>query len=246
MVYLSIIIPAYNEEKRIAPALKKMLDYLFSKGYQWEVILVDDGSTDRTTDVAREVIKDKRLIVIRNIINQGKGYSVKRGVLASNGEVILFLDADISTPIEELDKMLPWIDKGYDIIIGSRAVPDSLIEIPQPWYRQTMGKIFNYIVRAFILKVFKDTQCGFKCFKKEAAMKIFSLQRLAGFAFDVEILLIARRFGFKIKEIPVRWINSPESKVRLVKGSLSMLWELFNIRYYDWKGYYSKSNTLIS
>lgn len=234
MAYLSIIIPAYNEDKRIKKTLEKILNYLSIISYTWEIILVDDGSTDRTSDNSREIIKDTRLIVIKNPVNMGKGYSVKKGILASKGEIVLFLDADLSTPIEEMDKMLLWIEKGYDIVIGSRALPDSIIELPQAWYRQSMGKIFNLLIRAFVLKGFKDTQCGFKCFKREAAMRIFELQRLSGFAFDVEILLIARKFGFNIKEVPVRWINSPESKVHIIKGSLSMLMELFKIWYY-WK-----------
>ena len=240
MSYLSIIIPAYNEERRIASTLQRMQDYLSTKDFVWEIILVDDGSIDRTSEVARGMIRDERLTVIKNPINQGKGYSVKKGVLASNGEVILFSDADLSTAIEELDKMLLWINNDYDIVIGSRALPESIIAVNQPWYRQTMGRIFNLLVRTFILKGFKDTQCGFKCFKREAAIKVFNLLQLTGFAFDVEILFVARRFGLKIKELPVKWINSPESKVHLVKGSLSMFLELFKIIYYDWRRYYNQ------
>ncbi len=234
MIYLSIIIPAYNEERRIASTLTKILNYLSDRDYTWEIILVDDGSTDRTLYKAREVIRDERLIIIENPVNHGKGYSVKKGILASKGEILLFSDADLSTPIEEMDKMLSWIEKGYDIVIGSRALPDSIIELPQAWHRQTMGKIFNLLVHTVVLKGFKDTQCGFKCFKREGALKIFNLQRITGFAFDVEILLIARKFGFNIKEVPVRWMNSPESKVHIIKGSLSMLIELFKMWYY-WK-----------
>jgi len=239
MIFLSIIIPAYNEEKRIPNTLLKLLNYLSTKSYQWEIILVDDGSTDRTSEIAREVIKNNSLTVIKNHLNQGKGYSVKRGVLSSTGKVLLFSDADLSTPIEELDKMLLWIDKGYDILIGSRALPESIIETRQPWYRQLMGKTFNLLVQSLVLKGFNDTQCGFKCFTRESALRVFTLQRLTGFAFDVEILYIAQKCGFKIKEQPVRWINSPESKVRLLKGPLSMILELLKIRFYDWKGYYS-------
>ncbi|MBI4679862.1 MAG: glycosyltransferase family 2 protein [Nitrospirae bacterium] len=239
MIFLSIIIPAYNEEKRIPNTLLKLLNYLSTKSYQWEIILVDDGSTDRTSEIAREVIKNNSLRVIKNHLNQGKGYSVKRGILSSTGNVLLFSDADLSTPIEELDKMLLWIDKGYDIVIGSRALPESIIQVRQPSYRQLMGKIFNLLVKSLVLKGVNDTQCGFKCFTKESALQVFTLQRLTGFAFDVEILYIAQKCGLKIKEQPVRWINSPESKVRLLKGPLSMILELLKIRLYDWKGYYS-------
>lgn len=238
MVYLSIIIPAYNEEKRIGSTLIKMLNYLSAKDYSWEIIVVDDGSTDRTIEKARELIKDERLKVLKNPVNAGKGYSVKQGVLASKGEVILFSDADLSTPIEELDNMLSWIERGCDIVIGSRALPESVIKLSQPWHRQTMGKIFNLIVRAFVLSELKDTQCGFKCFKRETTFKIFNLQRLNGFAFDVEILYIAKKLGLTIKEQPVKWINSPDSKVNLFKGPLSMFRELFTIKLYVIKGYY--------
>lgn len=238
MLYLSIIIPAYNEERKIVSTLGRVLKYLSTKHYLWEIILVDDGSIDRTSEVARGMIKDEGLTVIKNPVNQGKGYSVKKGVLASNGEVILFSDADLSTPIEELDKIITWLNEGYDIVIGSRALPESAIEIRQPRYREIMGKIFNIIVRTIGLNEFRDTQCGFKCFKREGALKAFNLQKINGFAFDVEILYIAKKFGLKIKDVPIRWINSSESKVHLIKGFLSMFLELLKIRLYDWKGYY--------
>lgn len=238
MIRLSIIIPAYNEERRIGKTLNRIVEFLSQKHYSWEIILVNDGSTDRTSILASEVIKDERLMIVENPVKKGKGYSVKRGVLISKGETILFSDADLSTPIEELERMLPCLDKGYDIVIGSRSLPDSIIEISQPWYRHGMGKAFNILVRAFLLSGFKDTQCGFKCFKREAALKIFNLQRLSGFSFDVELLYIAKRFGLKIKELPVRWINSPDSKVGIIGGPVSMLMEILRIRFYDWKGYY--------
>lgn len=235
MIYLSIIIPAYNEERKIVSTLARVLKYLSTKHYLWEIILVDDDSIDRTSEAARGMIKDERLTVIKNPVNQGKGYSVKKGVLASKGDIILFSDADLSTPIEELDKMLLWFNEGYDIVIGSRALPESSIEIRQLWYREIMGKTFNLLVRTFVLSGFGDTQCGFKCFKREAALKVFNLQKINGFAFDVEILLIAERLRLKVKEVPIVWINSPESKVHLIRGSFSMLWELFKIKFYEWK-----------
>ena len=235
---LSIIIPAYNEEKRIAPTITRIVNYLSTKDYHGEIILVDDGSIDKTSEVARRIVKDNRLTIIKNPVNQGKGYSVKKGILASHGEIVLFSDADLSTPIEELDNMMRWIDKGYDIVIGSRALSDSIVEVSQPWYRKIMGKIFNFLIRTFILKGFKDTQCGFKCFKREAAMQIFPLQKLSGFAFDVEMLYIAKKLGLKIREHPVRWINSPDSRVGIVSGSSSMLIDVLKVRFYDWKGYY--------
>jgi len=239
---LSIIIPAYNEEKRLAGALAKMQDYLSARDYKWEIIVVDDGSADRTSDIAKEVIKGGNLMVIKNPTNCGKGYSVRTGVLASKGNIVLFSDADLSTPIEEFDKMLPCIEKGYDIVIGSRMLPESVIEVRQPRYREIMGKTFNILIRTLGLGRFKDTQCGFKCFRREAALKIFNLQKINGFAFDVEILYIAQKFGLKIKDVPVRWINSPDSRVGIVGGSLSMLMALLKIKFYERKGYY---NTII-
>lgn len=238
MPCLSIIIPAYNEEKRIASSLAKVMVYMSNAYRSWEIILVDDGSVDRTSHVAREVIKDERLTIIKNPVNMGKGYSLKRGVLSSRGDVILLSDADLSTPIEELENMLRWIDKGYDVVIGSRALPDSNVTVPQPRYREMMGKIFNLLVRVFVIRGFKDTQCGFKCFRREPALKIFSLQKIRGFAFDVEVLLIAKRLVFKVKEVPVRWLNSAESKVHFVKGPLSMLKEIFLINLYRFMGHY--------
>jgi len=247
MVELSVVIPAYNEEKRIGATLASIARYLQdkerlgAKGFlSWEIIVVDDGSKDRTVEVARDVIKDSRVIILKNTANMGKGYSVQRGVLNSNGEVILFSDADLSTPIEEIEKILPLLNSGFDIVIGSRALPDSAILVPQPWYRQIMGKVFNLLVRAFFVKGLKDTQCGFKCFKRKSALDIFNLQRLSGFAFDVEILYIAKKLGIKITDVPIRWLNSPDSRVRLLQGSLSMLIDIIKIKFYDWGGYYKK------
>ncbi|MEE9614041.1 MAG: dolichyl-phosphate beta-glucosyltransferase [Thermodesulfobacteriota bacterium] len=238
MCYLSIVIPAYNEEKRLPDTLIKIRDYLNRQDYTWEIIVVDDGSADNTIGAAREALGEEGLTVIGNRTNSGKGWSVRRGMLAAKGEVVLFSDADLSTPIEELDKMLPLIREGCDIVIGSRALPDSDIVVPQPRHRQTMGKIFNLLVRGILLGGFRDTQCGFKCYRGEAARAVFGLQRLAGFAFDVEDLYIAGKLGLKVKELPIRWLDSPDSRVGLVGGSSSMLLDLFRIRLYDLAGMY--------
>lgn len=239
MTYLSVVIPAYNEEDRIGKTIIRIVNYLSAQNYNWEIIIVDDGSSDKTCEVARKTVDDERIRIIRNPVNSGKGFSVKGGMAASKGDIILFSDADLSTPIDELDKILPCMRNGYDVVIGSRALPNSAIEMPQVWYRRIMGKIFNLLVRAFILSSFRDTQCGFKCFKKEAAIQIFSCQRLNRFAFDVEVLYIASKRGLKIKELPVRWANGPHSHVSLLTSSISMLVELLKIRLYDWKGYYN-------
>ncbi len=204
--------------------------------------MVDDGSTDKTADTVRRLISendndDKRLSCYRNPVNRGKGYSVRRGMLEAKGEVVLFSDADLSTPIEELKKMLLCIDDGFDVVIGSRALPGSVIELYQPWYRVLLGKFFNLVVSIFVLNGFKDTQCGFKCFKKEAAFSIFKMQSIDGFAFDVESLLIANRLGFKIKEVPVRWKNAADSKVKILSGSVRVFIDLFKIKLLDWTSF---------
>jgi len=232
MVYLSIAIPAYNEEKRIGKTLERVRKFLAAKNYEWEIIVVDDGSRDKTAEAAAG-LNDGRISVIRNSSNRGKGYAVRRGVLDAAGEVVLFSDADLSTPIEELDRMLVWMDRGYDVVIGSRAAAGAFIELYQPWYRVALGKAFNLLVRAFLLDGFEDTQCGFKCFRREAGRAVFSRTRINGFAFDVEALLIARRLGCRIKEMPVRWRNSPESKVSVVGGSLGIFTDLVRIKLYD-------------
>ena len=197
--YLSIVIPAYNEEKRISTTLLKIKEYLNMQAFSWEIILVDDGGSDRTVEIAKNTLEGGRLTIIKNHTNCGKGYSVKSGILRSKGEIILFCDADLSTPIEELEKVLVFINSGWDIVIGSRALPDSDIQVRQRWYREIMGKAFNFIVRSFILDGFKDTQCGFKCYRREAALAVFGWQKIKRFAFYVESIYIARKMGFRIK-----------------------------------------------
>ncbi len=241
---LSVVIPAFNEEARIGLTLKKILNYLAGQPYQWEVIVVDDGSSDRTSQVILEVKKDffsatseDRLILLRNEKNLGKGSSVKKGVLSARGELVLFTDSDLSTPIEEIEKLLPWLDKGYEIAIGSRG-PGAIIEQEQPFYRRKMGVCFNYLVRFLVNLPYHDTQCGFKLFRRQAAKLLFRLQRIERFSFDVEILYLAGRFGISVKEVPIRWRNSPASSVHPVKDSFRMLLDLFRLKVNEWRGYY--------
>jgi dolichyl-phosphate beta-glucosyltransferase len=231
-MYLSVIIPSYNEEKRIASTLDRIESYLERKGFNYEVLVVDDGSTDETKSVALEssLAKKGRLGILHNEKNMGKGYSVKRGVKEATGEYILFTDADLSTPIDELDRLLPAIESGADIAVGSRSADDSRVTARQPFYRQTMGKVFNLFVRIILGEKFKDTQCGFKLFKGDAAKSVFNDLVTDGFAFDTEVLLIARKKGLKIKEIGVVWENSPDSTVHPVASSLQMLRDIFKIR----------------
>src|SRR4030066_891531 len=229
---ISIIIAAFNEEKRIIPSLLKIKEYINKQNIPYEIIVVDDGSTDHTHTVVRDLIKDiPYLKVIHYAPNKGKGHALRTGVLASKSEIILLSDADLSTPIEELSKLLPLIHNDKcDIAIGSRALALSEIVKKQPWWRQSMGKFFNKLVKVLVIEDFKDTQCGFKVFRGDIARSLFKEAQIDRFAYDVEILAIGKKKGCKIVEAPVRWINSPESKVNPVKDSLQMFGDLLKIR----------------
>jgi dolichyl-phosphate beta-glucosyltransferase len=230
-IFLSIVVPAYNEADRIGPSLAAIARYLEGKSFASEVIVVDDGSEDRTAEEARKAVDPlPHGRVLSREKNIGKGYSIREGVLVSGGRVILFTDADLSTPIGEFDKFLPLLERGDDIVIGSRALPDSVIEVRQSRLRETMGKTFNLLVRTFVLRGFRDTQCGFKAFRRPAAKDLFARLRTKGFAFDVEVLVLAREMGYRISEVPVVWRNSPSSRVRLARSSWRMLGELWRIR----------------
>jgi len=228
-VLISLVIPAHNEEKRILATLEKTVAYLSAR-YPFEIIVVNDHSSDAT----RRLVEDfsGKNPVVRMLDNpgpRGKGVSVRHGVLASAGKYVLFSDADLSTPIEEFEKFLPELEKGAEVVIASRQVPGARIKGPQPLLRRLMGKIFRVIRRSIAVPEIRDTQCGFKCFERNAALRIFSGQQLTGFVFDVEILIIAKKCGYKIKEMPVTWTDSPESKLGLL-DPLRMLVELIKIR----------------
>lgn len=231
-MHLSIIIPAYNEGKRIGGTLEKIFSFMETKGYDYEVLVVDDGSADDTVSISEKsaLASKKRLKVVKNGTNLGKGFSVKNGIANSSGEYVLFSDADMSTPIEEVDKLFGALSGGYDIAIGSRDVASSAVKLHQPFYRETMGKIFNVLVRRFVIDGLCDTQCGFKLFKGDAARKIAGELKINGFCFDVEMLYIAKRKGYNIKEVGVEWYNSPQSKVSPVRSSFSMFKDLVRIR----------------
>lgn len=225
-MYLSVIIPAYNEEERIGATLKKINIYLTQNNYEFELIVVDDGSTDNTVGVAERF----HAKVLNQAKNMGKGAAVRRGMLEANGKVRLFSDADLSTPIEEINKILPFFNQGFDVVIGSRALQQELIKEHQPWYRETMGKTFNFIVQALVIKGIQDTQCGFKAFTEKAANDIFSVAKIDGFSFDVEALFLANKLGYKVKETPVEWYNDDRSKVNPIFDSIKMLLEIVRIR----------------
>lgn len=225
---LSIIIPAYNEETRIKKSLNKAIEYYEKQDYSYEIIVVDDGSKDATVSVLNNYHPKVRAIPLGK--NLGKGAAVRKGMLSANGKIRLFSDADFSTPVYETEKLLGKINSGADICIGSRALDRSMVKEHQPFYREFMGKTYNKIVQFLVFKGITDTQCGFKAFTQEAAEKIFTQAKINGFSFDVEILFLAKKFGYKVEQVPVEWYNDERSTVHPVKDSLMMIWELFKIR----------------
>jgi dolichyl-phosphate beta-glucosyltransferase len=230
-IRLSVVIPTFNKASGIAASLETVLSYLAAKPFTAEIVVVDDGSSDGTADAARAALAGRLPHrVIGRERNLGKGASVREGVLASAGQVILFCDDDLSTPIDELDKALAALDSGADVVIGSRALPGSDIRVRQRRPREWLGKAFNLLVRLFVLKGYRDTQCGFKAFRRAAAMDLFSRLETAGFAFDVELLVLAKKLGYRVAEVPVVWCDSRPSRVRMVRGSWQMLKELLRIR----------------
>jgi glycosyltransferase involved in cell wall biosynthesis len=245
---LSIIIPAYNEERRLARGLAKIRDYLASRRLaagQVEIIVVDDGSKDRTAAIAEEWSRElPSLRLVPNGENHGKGYSVRHGMQEARGRVALFTDADLSAPIEEADKLLAALDAGNDVAIGSRAVNRALIFGHQSRLRELAGMIFNGFVRLFTGLSFQDTQCGFKAFVREPAQIIFTQQRIEGFGFDPEILFLAKRHGLRAVEIPVRWAHDPATKVHVVRDSLLMFLDLAYIRWNWLLGRYPRRHSV--
>ncbi|HSF32117.1 MAG TPA: dolichyl-phosphate beta-glucosyltransferase [Candidatus Tectomicrobia bacterium] len=238
-MYLSIVIPAYNEEPRISKTLQTVCAYLKQQPYPAEVIVVDDGSGDATADTVTPFCGGVPPVhLLHNGWNRGKGFSVRRGFLHAHGEYLLFSDADLSTPIEEVEKLLAALQGPCSVAIGSRALPASRVEVSQPWYRQSMGRFFNALVQALAVPGVQDTQCGFKCFRREAALAICQRMTSERFGFDVEMLYLARRLGYLIHEVPVVWRNSPQTRVHALRDSLSMCWDLLRIRWNDGRGRY--------
>jgi glycosyltransferase involved in cell wall biosynthesis len=239
--YLSIVIPAYNESLRIGKTLDAVRKYAASKTFETEVVLVDDGSSDRTPELLREFQSVwPRARVLSNEVNRGKGYSVRRGVLESRGQLILFTDADLSAPIEEADKLLAALDaSGADAAIGSRALDRKLIGVHQPWRREFAGRCFNLFVRLFTGLPLNDTQCGLKLFRRGSTRRAFELQRVERFGFDPEVLFLIKRLGGKIVEVPVRWNNDPATKVHFLRDSMRMFLDLIVLRWRACSGQYS-------
>ncbi len=235
---LSVVIPAYNEASRISHTLLAVSDYLKNQAYEYEILVVNDGSKDNTAGVVRDLEPSiQNLHLIDNKENHGKGWVTKQGMLAATGDVRLFMDADNSTAVDEVEKMLPLFDQGYEVVIGSRRIQGSVITVHQPWFRDFLGGVFRLIVHTAVPIGVTDSQCGFKAFSGTAAQAIFPKQSIYRWAFDVEILALARKMGFKLKEVPITWINDTESHVKL-SGMVSMLVEVLQVRLNLWAGKY--------
>jgi dolichyl-phosphate beta-glucosyltransferase len=230
-IELSLVIPAYNEERRIIGTLDAVTAYLARQPYASEIIVVDDGSTDATALAAgRGLASFPNGRVVSGRANRGKGYTVREGVLLARGEFVLFSDADLSTPIEEVERFLPLARDGNDVVIGSRALPGADIQVRQIAVRELMGKVFNLFVRVLVLRGIPDTQCGFKLFRGSVAREIFPRVETEGFGFDVEVLARCRAHGCRIAQVPVIWRDARGSKVRMLGSSLDMFVDLWRIR----------------
>jgi len=229
-IHLSVVIPAYNEEKRLPQTLSAVLDFLKQQPYNSEIIISDDGSTDKTVQVAEAKLQDFPHRILTTLRNRGKGHAVRQGVLAAAGDYVLFTDADLSTPISEVTRFLSHLEKDQDVVIGSRALPESQVEIHQNYFRETMGKIFNRIARMWASVNVHDSQCGFKCFRQPAAHELFTAQKLDGFSFDVEIVYLAQKFGYRLLELPVVWRNSSQSRVQVLRDPVLMFLDILKIR----------------
>ena len=229
-VELSVVIPSYNEEERLEPGLRQALDYLARRGTSYELLVVDDGSRDRTSELA-SAFADHGVRVLRHERNRGKGAAVRTGVLASRGERVLLSDADFSTPITELPKLERLLADGTPLVIGSRGLADSQVRQRQPFYRETMGKIFNRLIRLLGVRGIRDTQCGFKLLAGDVGRSLADELRVDGFAYDVELIWLARRRGYRVAEVGVVWINSPDSRVDPIRSSFSMLRDVVLMRF---------------
>jgi glycosyltransferase involved in cell wall biosynthesis len=229
--HLSIVIPAYNEAARIENALARVLECVEQQQWDAEVLVVDDGSKDATPQIVhRWMERYPRLHLIQNNGNRGKGYSVRNGLLQAAGDIVMFTDADLSAPMEEAERLFAAIAEGADVAIGSRWLDKARQTTHQPLYRRFFGRCFNWVTRTVMGLPFKDTQCGFKAFRREAAQVIFRLQRIERWGFDPEILFIARKLGYDIREVPVTWGHDERSRMSYLKDGMKMLEEMAIIR----------------
>ena len=249
--YLSIVVPAYNERDRLPDTLTAIADYLATREFSHELLVVDDGSRDSTRDVVREFAASRpwvRLVQYDDEhgqpLNRGKGFAVRAGIEAAVGRDILFSDADLSTPIEDMERLLPPISRGVcDIAIASRALPESNLDVRQPAHREWMGRTFNKIVQTLAVPGIVDTQCGFKAFRGDVAKRLFAMAQIDGFGFDPEILFLAHKYGYTIREIPVTWRHRDNSRVNPLTAPLAMFRELLEVRWNDARGLYDEDDS---
>jgi len=241
----SIIIPAYNESQRIIASLDKIIAYAAEQDWGAEIIVVNDGSRDNTAELVREYAKKHPMVkLIENPGNRGKGYTVRNGMMHAHGDILLFTDADLSSPIEESRKLFAAIDKGADVTFGSRWLQAELQTERQPLYRQVFGRIFNLLLRIILGLKYKDTQCGFKAFTRKAAHQIFTRQMIDRWGFDPEILFLAEKYGFKVAEVPVEWAHDNRSKINPVTDGAKMFMEMLKVRWADVTGKYDRGVTV--
>ena len=233
MKRISIVIPAKDEQERLPRFLRIVIDYCRRSANSYEIIVVDDGSMDKTAEAALSFQKEfPSLKLLRFEHNHGKGYAVKEGFLSAQGEIVLFLDADGSTQPEEIERHLPFFEQGYDIVIGSRILKDGTSQVKALAYRKWMGSVFNFLVSHLLIKGIKDTQCGFKMFRADLIRELFGSLHLDGFGFDLEVLFLAQKMNLRIKEVAVNWTHVEGSKVDIIKDSLGMFWNIIQIRFF--------------
>src|SRR5271166_1020824 len=241
----SIIIPAYNENERLGVSLPKVLAYISRQALQAEVIVVNDGSSDSTADVVRQFsVLHPEIRLLENPGNRGKGYSVRNGMLHAQGDVLLFTDADLSSPIREAGKLFEAIERGADVAIGSRWLRAELQTERQPWHRQLYGRLFNLALRVVLGLKYRDTQCGFKAFTRAAAHTVFTRQRVERWGFDPELLFLANKFKLRTVEVPVEWAHDHRSKISPVRDGIKMGLEMLTVRWNDIKGLYREPSTV--
>ena len=235
----SIIIPAYNEAQRIGATLEKVVAHIAAAGWQAEVLVVNDGSSDSTAALVQNyAATHPQVRLLENPGNRGKGYSVRNGMRQATGDLLLFTDSDLSAPIAEAGKLFVRIAAGADVAIGSRWLDPALQTARQPFYRQLFGRMFNLLLRLILGLRFKDTQCGFKAFTRPAAQRIFARQRIERWGFDPELLFLAARLGLKVEEVPVEWADDPRTKIRPLRDGARIFSEMLRVRWYSLTGKY--------
>lgn len=236
---LSIVIPAHNEEHRLPDSLNKVLAFLQRQAYRAEILVVENGSQDRTAEIARQYTERHPNLFLLQESEAGKGLAVRRGMLAAQGEYRFICDADLAMPIEEVNRFIPPMLRDFDVAIASREVPGA-VRYGEPLYRHWIGRVFNLLVRTLTIPGIQDTQCGFKCFQSKVAEDLFSVQVINGWTFDAEVLFIALRRGYHIVEVPISWHYISGSRVRLLRDSFAMLTDLFSIRINALRGLYER------